>query len=153
MTNGVSHDKSAGDEKHKDDVLQDLVAQSDTGARTPPGIAGKIILTTAAVWSLFQLWIASPLPFVLEIGVFNDTETRSIHLAFAIFLAYLAYPPRKNSPHDYIPIQDWVMALIGAFCAGYIFLFYEQLAGRPAAPTSYDIAVACVGMLLLLEAT
>ncbi|MGB5468531.1 MAG: TRAP transporter permease [Sedimenticolaceae bacterium] len=153
MTNGVSHDKSAGDEKHKDDVLQDLVAQSDTGARTPPGIAGKIILTTAAVWSLLQLWIASPLPFVLEIGVFNDTETRSIHLAFAIFLAYLAYPPRKNSPHDYIPIQDWVMALIGAFCAGYIFLFYEQLAGRPAAPTSYDIAVACVGMLLLLEAT
>ncbi len=153
MTNGVSQDKSAGDEMHKDDELQDLVAQSDTGARTPPGIAGKIILTTAAVWSLFQLWIASPLPFILEIGVFNDTETRSIHLAFAIFLAYLAYPPRKNSPHDYIPIQDWVMALVGAFCAGYIFLFYQQLAARPAAPTSYDIAVACVGMLLLLEAT
>ncbi|MGB5775681.1 MAG: TRAP transporter permease, partial [Sedimenticolaceae bacterium] len=64
-----------------------------------------------------------------------------------------AYPPRKKSPHDYIPVQDWVMALIGAFCAGYIFLFYEQLAGRPAAPTNYDIAVACVGMLLLLEAT
>jgi TRAP transporter 4TM/12TM fusion protein len=153
MTNGVSQDHTAGDEKQQDHDLQDLVAQSDTGARTPPGISGKIILTTAGIWSLFQLWIASPLPFILEFGVFNDTETRSIHLAFAIFLAFLAYPPRKNSPHDYIPVQDWVMALVGAFCAAYIFLFYEQLAQRPAAPTSYDIAVSCVGMLLLLEAT
>ncbi|MGB5641338.1 MAG: TRAP transporter permease, partial [Sedimenticolaceae bacterium] len=100
-----------------------------------------------------QLWIASTLPFMVEFGVFNDTETRSIHLAFAIFLAYLAYPPRKNSPHDYIPVQDWVLALVGAFCAGYIFLFYNQLAARPAAPTTIDIAVACVGMVLLLEAT
>jgi TRAP transporter 4TM/12TM fusion protein len=153
MTNGVSKDASVGDEKQKKDELQDLIAQSDTGARTPPGIAGKIILTTAGLWSLFQLWIASPLPFMVEFGVFNDTETRSIHLAFAIFLAYLAYPPRKNSPHSYIPVQDWVLALVGAFCAGYIFIFYEQLAGRPAAPTTIDIAVACVGMLLLLEAT
>jgi len=153
MTNGVSKDASADDENQKHDELQDLIAQSDTGARTPPGVAGKIILTTAALWSLFQLWIASPLPFMVEFGVFNDTETRSIHLAFAIFLAYLAYPPRKNSPHHYIPVQDWVLALVGAFCAGYIFIFYEQLAQRPAAPTTIDIAVACVGMLLLLEAT
>ncbi|MGB5651661.1 MAG: TRAP transporter permease [Sedimenticolaceae bacterium] len=153
MTNGVSKDASADDEKQKHDELQDLIAQSDTGARTPPGAAGKIILTTAGIWSLFQLWIASPLPFMVEFGVFNDTETRSIHLAFAIFLAYLAYPPRKNSPHDYIPVQDWVLALVGAFCAGYIFLFYNQLAARPAAPTTIDIAVACVGMVLLLEAT
>ncbi len=116
-------------------------------------LPARSYLTTAGIWSLFQLWIASPLPFMVEFGVFNDTETRSIHLAFAIFLAYLAYPPRKNSPHHYIPVQDWVLALVGAFCAGYIFIFYEQLAGRPAAPTTTDIVVACVGMLLLLEAT
>ncbi|MCB1750140.1 MAG: TRAP transporter permease [Gammaproteobacteria bacterium] len=139
--------------KSQADDLQDLVAQSDTGARTPPGIAGKIILTTAAFWSLFQLWIASPLPFIVGFGVFNDTETRSIHLAIAIFLTFLAYPPGKNSPRDYIPIQDWVMAIVAAFCTGYLFLFYQQLSERPAAPITMDIAVACVGMLLLLEAT
>ena len=133
--------------------LKDLVAQADTGARTPPGVAGKIILTTAAVWSLFQLWLTSPLPFIVGIGVFNDTEARSIHLAFAIFLAYLAYPPRRNSPHAYIPVHDWILALVGAFCAGYLFIFYNELAMRPAAPTTLDIVVACIGMVLLLEAT
>jgi TRAP transporter 4TM/12TM fusion protein len=133
--------------------LQDMVAQADTGARSPGGIPEKIILSVAAAWSLFQLWIASPLPFIVGFGVFNDTEARSIHLAFAVFLAFLAYPALKRSPRHYIPIQDWVMALIGAFCAAYLFLFYEALSARPGAPITQDIVVACVGMIILLEAT
>ena len=76
--------------------LDELVASSDTGARTPPGWVGKLILITALMWSLFQLWIASPLPFMFEFGVLNDTETRSIHLAFALFLAYMAYPAERT---------------------------------------------------------
>ena len=141
-----------------DEDLQDLVASSDTGARAPGGISEKIILWVAAIWSLFQLWIASPLPFIDwprigSFGVFNDTEARSIHLAFAIFLAYLAYPALKRSPRDYIPIQDWIMAIVGAFCAGYLYIFYESLSGRPGAPITQDVIVACVGMILLLEAT
>ncbi|MGF1526762.1 MAG: TRAP transporter permease [Candidatus Competibacterales bacterium] len=133
--------------------LQDLVAQTDTGARTPGGAAEKTILGTALAWSLFQLWFASPLPFMLRFGVFNDTQARSIHLAFAIFLAYLAFPAFKSSPRHRIPITDWVMALAGAFCAGYLYLFYAELSQRPGAPITQDIAVATVGMLLLLEAT
>ncbi len=144
------------DEQNKpksDKELQDLVAQADTGARAPEGLPKKIILWVAAAWSLFQLWIASPLPFAVGVGVFNDTEARSIHLALAVFLAFLAYPALKRSPRDYIPLQDWVMAIVGSFCAAYIFLFYEQLSARPGAPITQDIIVACVGMILLLEAT
>ena len=51
-----------------------------------------LIAGTALVWSLFQLWFASPIPFMVGFGVFNDTEARSIHLAFALFLAFAAYP-------------------------------------------------------------
>ena len=141
-----------------DDALQDLVASSDTGARAPGGFAEKLILWVAAIWSLFQLWIASPLPFIDwpvigSFGVFNDTEARSIHLAFAIFLAYLAYPAFKRSPRDRIPIQDWILAIVGAFCAAYLFIFYQSLSGRPGAPITQDVIVACIGMVLLLEAT
>jgi len=81
-----------------EEELQDLVAEADTGARSPGGIPRKILLGVAAAWSLFQLWIASPLPFMVGFGVFNDTETRSIHLAFAVFLAFLGYPALKRSP-------------------------------------------------------
>ena len=76
--------------------LDELVASSDTGGRTPPGLAGKLILIVALAWSLFQLWIASPIPFMVGFGVFNDTEARSFHLAFALFLAFAAYPAART---------------------------------------------------------
>ena len=136
-----------------DEELQDLVASTDTGARNPVGPAGKIILGAALLWSLFQLWIASPIPFVVGFGVFNNIDSLSIHLSFAIFLTFLAYPALKRSPRDRIPIQDWLFAIAAAFTASYLFLFADELARRPNNPNTADIIVACAGIVLLLEAT
>ena len=106
-----------------DEQLRQLVAESDTGGRRPSGLTAKIVTYVALAWSLFQLWIASPLPFSLGIFVLNDTQSRSIHLAFALFLGYLLFPPLKSSPRTRIPVQDWILALLGAFCAAYLYLF------------------------------
>ncbi len=133
--------------------LDEMIAETETGARSPAGVAAQVLFIVPLVWSLFQLWYASPLPFIFNIGVLNDTEARAIHLAFAIFLAYTAYPTLKSSPRHYVPIQDWLVALIAAFCAAYIYLFYDQLASRPGAPTTFDLIVAVIGLILLLEAT
>ncbi|WP_185268109.1 TRAP transporter permease [Halopseudomonas xiamenensis] len=133
--------------------LEDLVATSDTGARKPHGLTGKLLLGVAALWSLFQLWIASPLPYMLGFGVFNSTEARSIHLALAVFLGFMAFPAFRRSPRDHVPLVDWLMALAGAFCAAYIYIFYTDLAGRPGNPTTVDVVVALAGLALLLEAT
>ncbi|MFC3286197.1 TRAP transporter permease [Litchfieldella rifensis] len=147
----MSNDKKTSSSTDVD--LEDLVASSDSGARKPLGAPGKLLVGIAAAWSLFQLWIASPLPFMLGFGVFNATESRSIHLAFALFLAFMAYPALKRSPRDRIPLQDWVMAAAAAFCGAYMFIFYEDLAQRPGAPILQDVIVGVAGILLLLEAT
>jgi TRAP transporter 4TM/12TM fusion protein len=76
--------------------LDELVASSDTGARGTTGPIGMFIMLVALAWSLFQLWFASPIPFMVGFGVFNDTEARSIHLAFAIFLAFAAFPAART---------------------------------------------------------
>ena len=136
------------------DELQEMVAETETGARNPTGaIPKKILFFVPLAWTLFQLWYASPLPFILNIFVLNDTEARAIHLAFAIFLSFAAYPTFKSSPRDHIPVQDWIVGLVGAFCAAYLFIFYEALSDRPGAPTQMDLIVAVVGLILLLEAT
>ena len=150
MTNKTSNDDSA---KLSDNELDDLVASTDTGGRNPSGITKKILLGAALAWSLFQLWIASPIPFIVGIGVFNDTEARSIHLAFAVFLAFLAYPAGKKSPREYVPIIDWGLAIVGAFCASYLYLFYVSISDRVGAPITQDVIVACIGMSILLFAT
>ncbi|GEA50468.1 transporter [Vibrio inusitatus NBRC 102082] len=132
---------------------QEIVAQADTGARNPSGIPGRILWFVPLCWSLFQLWYASPLPFIFNFAILNDTEARSIHLTFAIFLAFTAYPALKGSPRDRIPVIDWILALLGSLAAGYIYLFYTQLAERSGAPTTMDIVASVIGMALLLEAT
>src|SRR5690606_15544590 len=112
------------------------------------------VLTGVAIaWSLFQLWYASPLPFMFGFGVLNDTEARSIHLGFALFLAFTSYPAFKSSSRTHIPLIDWVFALAGAFAGGYLFLFYRELALRPAQPITLDLVTAGAGILILLEAT
>ncbi|KAA0696478.1 DUF3394 domain-containing protein [Halopseudomonas laoshanensis] len=133
--------------------LEDLVATSDTGARKPHGFTGKLIVSVAAAWSLFQLWIASPLPYLVGFGVFNSAESRSIHLAFAIFLGFMAFPALKRSPRERVPVLDWVLAFAASFCAAYLFIFYTELASRPGNPTTLDVIVGVAGLVLLLEAT
>ena len=136
-----------------DEEIRQLVAESDTGGRRPQGLSAKIVMHVALAWSMFQLWIASPLPFSLGVFVLNDTQSRAIHLAFAMFLGYMLFPPLKSSPRTRIPVQDWILALLGAFCAAYLYLFYAELAARPGQPTTLDLTVAVVGIVLLLEAT
>ena len=139
-------------EQESDLDVNDLIIENDTGARNPRGFAGKLLIWVAISWSLFQLWIASPLQFELGVFILNDTQSRSIHLAFATFLAFTAYPTFKKSPRTYIPILDWVMALVAAFCSAYLYMFYEELALRPGLPTDLDIGVSIAGIILLLEA-
>ena len=133
--------------------LQEIVAKADTGARKPGGFTGKLLFGVALAWALFQFWYASPLPFLFRFGVLNDTEARSLHLAFALFLAFTAWPAFARSPRDHVPLLDWVFALAGAFAAAYLILFYRELALRPGQPTTMDIVVATTGIVLLIEAT
>jgi len=135
------------------EVLEQLVAEADTGGRNAGGLVGRILLWVAVAWSLFQLWYASPLPFVFGFGILNDTEARAIHLGFALFLTFLAYPALKSSPRDRVPALDWMLAAAGAFAGAYLFLFYVELSGRPGQPTTLDLVTGTVGILLLLEAT
>ncbi|SLN51264.1 DctM-like transporters [Roseivivax jejudonensis] len=78
------------------DELDQLVASTDAGGRSPSGPVGKLIVVVALAWSLFQLWIASPLPYMIGVGVFGATEARSFHLAFALFLGFMAFPAART---------------------------------------------------------
>ena len=136
------------------DNVHDMIAEVDTGARNPKGaIPKQVLFYVPLIWTLFQLWYASPLPYIFNLFVLNSTEARAIHLAFAMFLAYTAFPTFKSSPKSYIPIQDWVLALVASLSSAYIYLFYEGLSERPGDPTNLDLVVAVIGLVLLLEAT
>ncbi|MGI9311254.1 MAG: TRAP transporter permease, partial [bacterium] len=130
-----------------------MVASADSGARHPSGAVGVLLACTAFAWSAFQLWIASPLPYEFSdyIPVLNNTDTRSIHLAFGLMLAYLAYPAMKKSPRERIPAQDWALAALGIGVTMYLSVFAAELGERPGLPTTTDLIVAPIGLALVLE--
>ena len=58
-------------QKIEDVDVNQLVQDNDAGGRNPGPLVKKLLLCVAVAWSLFQLWIASPLPFSLGILVFS----------------------------------------------------------------------------------
>ena len=105
------------------------------------------------MWSLFQVWIASPLPFLFDIGLLNNTQSRAIHLSFAILLAFISYGWVRRPVKQYLKPLDIVLACLAVWGCSYLFVFYDELATRPGAPLPVDILAASVGLLLLLEGT
>jgi len=140
-----------------DEELQDLVASADSGARNPKNRnVALLIAGLALAWSLFQLLIAQPMLWFGEwFSVMNSSQTRPLHLFFAIVLAFLAYPAFKSSPRDRIPVTDWILLAVGGFCAFYVFWFTDTLAmtARSGLPTQFQVIVGAVGILVLLEAS
>ena len=134
--------------------VDDLVAQVDTGSRNPEGWQGRFIIGLAFVWALFQLYISSNIPFwltdVTGLNVIvNTDQARFIHLAFAMFLAALAFPLFKSSPRRAIPWYDWTLAALGAASCLYLLVFKDDIAVRAGVPGPSDLIAASVGMIVL----
>lgn len=134
-----------------EEELQELVAASDSGSRNPAGSVGLLLAGVAFLWSVFQVLLASPVAYyVLPGDLINNS--RQFHLAFAMFLAFMAYPALKSSPRHYIPIQDWILALFGAFIALYGFFFYEKIVNNGGLADDMDKWFALAGIVVLFEA-
>ena len=154
MKSSEPEDNQISEEELKEQ-LDEIVSSVDTGARDTSSSSGKILALVALVWSLFQIWIASPFPYLVAdwIPLLNSTHIRSAHLGFAMFLAFIAFPALKRSSRTKVPLLDWIFALIATSCALYIAVFSEELADRPGLPILQDLIISGIGLIFLLEAT
>ncbi len=103
------------DTKIKSKIHEDL-----SPTRNLTGLHLKIVAAIAIIWSLFQLWYASPFPFWFNIGMFKGLPARAIHLGFALLLAFLIFPHSRSKK---ISIVDILISIIGTFCV-FIFIFF-----------------------------
>ena len=142
-------------EKVKDKINEDL-----SPTKNLTGLHLKVVAAIAIIWSLFQLWYASPFPFIFNFGMFKGLPARAIHLGFALTLAFLIYPFVKGKK---ISLFDILISFVGAFSCFYIYFFYDQLVDRGGVLLSISIGnnfnlpieliIGSLGILILLEAT
>jgi TRAP transporter 4TM/12TM fusion protein len=87
-------------------------------------------------------------------GLLQLDVVKSIHLAFAVALAFLLFPARRGYKSNRIPWYDIVLAVIGAYVSLYIALNYKELLYRAAIGyTTTDYLIALLGTIFVLEAT
>ena len=140
--------------------IKDKINEDLSPTRNLTGLHLKIVAGIAIIWSLFQLWYASPFPFMFDFGMFKGFPARAIHLGFALSLTFLIFPISKGKK---ISIIDIFISLVAAFCCLYIYFFYDQLVYRGGVLLNItlgenfnvpiELIIGISGILILLEAT
>ena len=140
--------------------IENKIKEDLSPTRNLKGIHLKLVAVIAITWSLFQLWYASPFPFWLNFGMFKGLPARAIHLGFALLLAFLIFPYARGKKVNFI---DILIAITGAVCCLYIYVFYDQLVDRGGILLKINLSdnftipieliLGIIGILILLEAT
>ena len=122
-----------------------------SGRNLGPRLA-VVVSLIALAWSLFQLWIASPLPFLFDFAIIVGVPARGIHLAFGLVLCFLMFPAAKRLATRALPLHDVAIALLGAGCALYMYFGYTGLTVRAGTLLVYDLSFLGVDFRLPVEA-
>lgn len=152
LTNESKSEKRASltDEMEKIDV-QKLLEQydSESNVRKPVGFIAVIISIIAISMSAFQFYTGG-------FGLWLALKQRALHLAFALALIFLLYPSTKkgiDSEKDKIPFFDIILAIVGAATSLYLIIYYKELVFRAGLPSTIDLIMGGITILLVLEAT
>ena len=143
-----------------DKKIENKIKEDLSPTRNLTGFHLKLVAIIAITWSLFQLWYASPFPFWFNFGMFKGLPARAIHLGFALLLAFLIFPYARGKKVNFI---DILIAITGAICCLYIYVFYDQLVDRGGILLKINLSdnftipieliLGIIGILILLEAT
>ncbi len=126
-----------------EEVLKKYDKESNTMEYS--GVMAKIISALAITFSVFQLYTAI-------FGVLDAQLQRAIHLGFGLALSFLLYPTKKSWRRDKLHPLDGILAILGAATPAYIVIFYRELVLRSMLPTTSDVIIGTIGILLVIEA-
>jgi TRAP transporter 4TM/12TM fusion protein len=140
----------------KDKILKDQVQELDideiiakydkeSNYRKLSGVQAKLVTALAIMFSVFQLYTAL-------FGVLPAQLQRSIHITFAFVLAYLLYPLSPKMPKNKMHWIDISFAAVAGFVGLYIPFNYHALIMRAGEQNGFDIFIAIIAVLLVLEA-
>lgn len=139
-----------------------IVERFEGTDRTLSGKLSLLVPIVGFVWSAWQLWIASPLPFQFGIGIFVDLPARGLHLAFGLLLGFLMFPTvweTRSIWRNWIPI---VLGILSFAVSAYVWLGYSGIVDRNGILLQipfiglnipFEAILGSLGLILLLEST
>lgn len=136
------------EEEIKQSKEMDLSDIVDEGrVRTPGGNLATIIFIIGVLWSFFHLYTAGT-------GLLTAMLQRSAHLSVGLALCFLYFPLNKKSDAEYekVPWYDLLLAIGGFISIFYVYYYFDDLVWRIGAPTTTDLVMGGLAILLILLA-
>ena len=110
------------------------------------GWALRLLAAAALAFSAFQLTVAAFAPL-------SSLITRALHVGFLLLIIFMLYPAaRRGRQLTRVPPVDWLLAAAGFALAFYQWVYEGELIQRAGDPTTIDIAVGVVTVVLVFEA-
>lgn len=108
----------------------------------PLAIGLTIFAVIVSLYHMYTAYFGTP-PVLIH---------RSIHVAMILALAFAMYPPVKKASRTKIPFYDVILILLSISTAVYVYLNYDDIVRRAGVATMWDVIMAVVLVLLVIEA-
>lgn len=115
-------------------------------ARTLKRPFSTVAAVIAVLFTLFQLYTAFA-------GAFPDLIQRSIHMGFAIVLAFLLYSASSRSPKERPSVLDGLAMIMGIVACAYAALNYDRIMMNPGISNDWDLSLGIIAAVIVLEMT
>ncbi len=131
---------------HSQHSDHDPQAFSEHGVqRRLTGLALFLLSALALAFSSYQLVVAAFHPL-------SSLVTRSLHVGFLLALTFVLYPYGKGGRPDKVAPVDWLFAGLGFLLSTYQWIYEGDLIQRAGEPTTPDLWVGTIMVLLVFEA-
>ncbi|MBN1833813.1 MAG: TRAP transporter permease, partial [Deltaproteobacteria bacterium] len=120
--------------------------RDEATARSLKGPVAVIASVIAVLFALFQLYTG-------VFGSFPDLIQRSIHVGFAMVLAFLLYSATNRSPKDRFSVIDLIGMILGIIVCSHAAINYDRIMTNPGVSSTWDLILGIIATLLVLEMT
>jgi TRAP transporter 4TM/12TM fusion protein len=116
----------------------------DAPARALAGSTGRVATLLSIGLSVYALyWVL----FIIQPQVYRVT-----FLLLALVLTFLLFPARRGGPAG-VGLTDWLLVAASVAALGWPLADFARFVYRAAEPTTIDLALGAVTIVLVLEAT
>ena len=123
--------------------------QGEARTRSPSGWLGHAVRAITIGLGLYILAYISTLFQWLDISLYGSH--RALTYAVILFLLFVFYPISRNGPWDRTPWYDLLLGAVGAFCALYAFVSWNDWLDGVGIPLWYEEIFGVVLVLITLE--
>lgn len=127
-------------------AAQEIIEEYEAPTRDLAKAAKLVTAGIAILLSLFSLYGA--------IATIPAQIFRTIHVMFVLILTFLYYPARKGSKKaNLVTPLDFALILAAIVSLGYVLVDFNKFIYRAVTPTTLDLVLGSITIVLILEAT